>query len=438
MSWHDTIRKSELLERSNRQGSDKPYGSYIETVSGDTEKAIIKNWATRGRELDLPHPFISTASWIRALPDRGAQYLTTSRADDPNPQLFSTVTKSSSERVDSYNKRLGVYRGLSEGEIEISSSGLSQSYYGSRAYSSSRAGSILRVMDQDNLSIVDRAPIHRKKLLNYESSKINDEYRLGIVSRPKNKWFNFYPKVNDKFMSEEYLHISNPAKSNPSSLVLSQKGNVVDLKGNVIKHKRTSLPLRLYQNYYAIDDTYTSKEIDQAGNYSLYLAQAAAEGMYIEIPNGNWRNRIKKDLNWDIDGSQSSIIKGSSSFDISGSLTKIINKAYKISSDSMSFISKNSTTVETKGYTLNSTDNYNISSTSSMSLESKSSLKIHGLSGSDIGSDSSITNVKGQLVNLAGGGLAIARVGDICVGIGNLGAPVISTIATGSPKVTSG
>ena len=113
MSWHDTIRKSDLLERSNRQGSDKPYGSYIETVSGDTEKAIIKNWATRGRELDLPHPFISTASWIRALPDRGAQYLTTSRADDPNPQLFSTVAKSSSERVDSYNKRLGVYEGLS-------------------------------------------------------------------------------------------------------------------------------------------------------------------------------------------------------------------------------------------------------------------------------------------------------------------------------------
>lgn len=438
MSWHDTIRKSDQLERSNKQGSDKPYGSYIETISGHTEKAIIRNWATKGRELDLPHPFISTASWIRALPDIGAQYLTTSRADDPNPQLFSTVAKNSSERIDSYQKRLGVYRNLSEGEIEISSSGLSQNYYGSRAYNSSRAGSLLRTMDQDNLSVIDRAPIHRKKLFNYESSKINDEYRLGIVSRPKNKWFNFYPKINDKFLAEEYLHLVNPSKSNPSTLILSQRGNVVDLKGNPIKHKRTSLPLRSLQNYYATDDTYTSNEIDQAGNYSLYLAQAASEGMYIEIPNGNWRNKIKKDLNWDIDGSQSSIIKGSSSFDISGSLTEIITKAYKISSESMNFISKNATTVETKGYNLNSTDGFSVKSSSAMSLESKASLSIHGIAGSKIGSGSSITDIEGQLVNLAGGGTSVARVGDMCIGIGNLGAPVVSTIASGSPKVTSG
>ena len=39
---------------------------------------------------------------------------------------------------------------------------------------------------------------------------------------------------------------------------------------------------------------------------------------------------------------------------------------------------------------------------------------------------------------LAGGGLGVARVGDMVVGVGNLGLPIVGAIASGSPKVTSG
>lgn len=437
-NWNKILYEADRIEQANKQGSDKPYGSFVDSISGDTEKVVIRNWAAKGRELTVSHPFISTGSWIRALPEVGAQYLTATRADDSDPQLFSTISKGNESRVDSYNKRLGVYRSLTPGEIEISSRGLAQNYFGSRAYNSSRAGMLLRVMDQDNLVISERSPIHLQKFLNNTSGAILDESRVGIVSRPKNTWSNFFPKINNKFLAEEYINLLNPAKSNPTVLFTSHRGHVIDLKGNEIKHKKTSLPLRMLQNYYAVDDTFTSFEIDHAGNYSLYLAQAASEGMYIEIPNGSSKYKIKKDVNWDIEGSKSSIIKGSESKDITGSKNTTISKALKISADSINYTAANAFTITSKGYDLNTSASFNIKATAEANIQSQTIAKLFGNSGTNIGSEASITQVNGQQIALAGGGLSVARVGDITIGIGNLGCPVISTISTGSPKVTCG
>lgn len=331
VNWTKTLYEADRTDQRNKQGMDKPYASYVDSVSGETEKVVIRNWAANGREVTVSHPFISSASWIRALPEAGAQYLTATRADDNEPQLFATISKGNESRVDAYNKQLGVYRGLTPGEIEISSNGIAQNFFGSRTYNSSRAGTLLRVMDQDNMSILDRSPMHTQKFLNNTAGTILDESRIGIVSRPKNTWFNFYPKVNSKFLAEEYINLLNPAKASPISLFTSHRGHVIDLKGREIKHKKTSLPLRLLQNYYAIDDTYTSFEIDNAGNYSTYLAQAAAEGIYTEIPNGHAKWKVKKDVGWDIDGNKNTILKGSESKDISGSKNTTITKSYKLS-----------------------------------------------------------------------------------------------------------
>lgn len=61
-----------------------------------------------------------------------------------------------------------------------------------------------------------------------------------------------------------------------------------------------------------------------------------------------------------------------------------------------------------------------------------------GTGGTDVGDSGSPTNVQGSVVNLAGGGLPVARLTDVAVGIGNLGAPTVCNIVQGSPKVTSG
>jgi hypothetical protein len=70
-------------------------------------------------------------------------------------------------------------------------------------------------------------------------------------------------------------------------------------------------------------------------------------------------------------------------------------------------------------------------------IEAAQNLSAAGLAITDLGSNSGITNVLGLLVNLGGGGLPVARIGDLVVGVGNLGIPVVSNIVQGSVKVTS-
>lgn len=72
-----------------------------------------------------------------------------------------------------------------------------------------------------------------------------------------------------------------------------------------------------------------------------------------------------------------------------------------------------------------------------MTLKSLVQAEISGLTQTIVGSGAGITMVNGSIVLLGGGGLPVARVGDITIGVGNLGIPVISNIVLGSFKVLS-
>lgn len=80
--------------------------------------------------------------------------------------------------------------------------------------------------------------------------------------------------------------------------------------------------------------------------------------------------------------------------------------------------------------------NLNVGGDASVSADGKATFK--GAGGTDLGESGSETNVNGSLVKLAGGGVGVARIGDMVVGTGNHGAPVISTIISGSTKVSAG
>lgn len=360
MNWLSQLYNADKTEVSNTQGLDKPYSSYVDSISNDTERVIVKNWATRGRELSIAHPFISTGSWIRALPETGAQYMTVSRSDDSEPQLISTISKGTEVRVSAYRAKIGAFRSLSPGEIEISSSGFAQAFYSNRAFNSIRAGLLVRTMNQDDLTINDRAPIQTKQFLNYKAGELGDEHRLGIVSRPKNAWKSTYPKINEKYLAEEYLSLLNPSLSAPNILFTIQRGHVVDKKGTPIKQKKTSLPLRSVQNFYATDDTVTTFEIDQSGNYFIQLAQAALDGFQIEVPNGNFRQKIKKDLTYAVDGNRESIIKGTDSTDVSANKKVKIAKTYNVETEVMAFKVTKELTITAGGTTVKVLANGNV------------------------------------------------------------------------------
>lgn len=70
-------------------------------------------------------------------------------------------------------------------------------------------------------------------------------------------------------------------------------------------------------------------------------------------------------------------------------------------------------------------------------LEANGSAALKGKGGTMIGSPAAPTEVQGSMVNLSGGGLPVAKVGSQCIGVGNMGAPVVSNIVDGSTKTTT-
>jgi len=74
------------------------------------------------------------------------------------------------------------------------------------------------------------------------------------------------------------------------------------------------------------------------------------------------------------------------------------------------------------------TGNLTITVTGNVSIEASGNASIKAGGTAEIG---------GALVTLGGGGPGIARIGDLVIGTGNLGIPVVSTIVAGSTVVTS-
>lgn len=89
------------------------------------------------------------------------------------------------------------------------------------------------------------------------------------------------------------------------------------------------------------------------------------------------------------------------------------------------------------GVSMKAVDKFDVAATGDATVKSDGMAKFEGTGGTDVGSSASATNINGTVVNLAGGGAPVAKLGSKCIGTGNLGAPVVSTIIEGSAKVTT-
>jgi hypothetical protein len=233
------------------------------------------------------------------MPEADAAYVATFRSDESRPQLLASFHRGPVNRINDYlNKSSGLYRPLMPGEIEISSTGQAQAFYTRRAKFEHRAGTIMRWGDQDRLISGDRAPIHTKQLFNHSSDDIVDEYRLGIVSRPKDAWQVSYPTYNGFYAAEEYLSLKNPIGVLPEILYSRQHGHVLNKAGDPIKQTSTKLPLRSKQNYYAPDDSATTYEIDELGNVYIETSDAALQGYELKVSSGSYKRSVQ--LNEDV------------------------------------------------------------------------------------------------------------------------------------------
>lgn len=89
------------------------------------------------------------------------------------------------------------------------------------------------------------------------------------------------------------------------------------------------------------------------------------------------------------------------------------------------------------GVEMKAVDAFKVAATGDAEVKADGMAKFEGTGGTNVGSSASATNVNGTTVALAGGGAPVAKLGSRCIGTGNLGAPVVSTIIEGSTKVTT-
>lgn len=158
------------------------------------------------------------------------------------------------------------------------------------------------------------------------------------------------------------------------------------------------------------------------------------------ITKGGVKYTIEKDAAGTIKGSLSALVEKDVTTTVKGAVTVTVEKDLTANITGAGTIkTKGAATVDAGGaLTLKSGAAGTIDAKGALEIKSGAAVKIEGKSGTDVGGSSAPTNVNGQIVNLAGGGVGVARVGDMAIGSGNLGGPVISNILQGSPKVTSG
>jgi len=285
-------------EESLRKSLRFPFGAILTAVSPDTESGFFSHYGNSAQALTLTHPFISQKSWIRAMPEGGTNFVLQFRSDEAKPQIMTTVQRGARNKIASYKNGLSLYRPLLPGEIDMLSSGNAQIFMSRRPSIETYGGMIRRWADQDKMVAGDRAPIHHRQGLQYRSNTLGDEDRFGIVSRPKenedgtfSSWEKRYPKVRGSFTAEHYQQLRNPGNEEPAILFRKQSGHVLNQKGFALAHSRSGNALRHVEEYFANDDTATTVEIDEAGNYALSLGTGAAFGYDLLIPSGGY-NRV--------------------------------------------------------------------------------------------------------------------------------------------------
>ena len=340
-NWQQETVMADDRERSQRKALTEPFGMLAHSVSSDSEQGKFSYSGATDRQLTIPHPFNSTSSWIRAIPEEGTPYIGMYRSDESKPQPLLTITRNSLERNDQYRKGANIYRPLTPGEIEINSTGYGQAYFARRAIMEIRGGMINRWVNQDKLISGDRSPIHQKQMLQYRSNDLGEEERIGIIARPKklddgtySTWELNYPQVNGDYTAEQYVSLKNPSNQNPSILFSSQRGHVLDKDGVQITQSRTQIPLRVFEEYFANDESSTRSEIDEKGNWYIELADAATEGYELNVPNGNYVKDIYGDETVLIGKNEAHSVGNTATYQIGDHWKIRVGKDYYLTSES--------------------------------------------------------------------------------------------------------
>lgn len=329
----------QLQQRRQQQNKfvDGDVFAQIKTVSSSSEQIVATGIPTK---VTITHPFLSTSSWDRAIPEQGSVISACYNKEAGLPLMTMYRNIEPSEAVSKYNSGNSLYKELSQGELDRMSSGMANTFHANRPVKYSRAGLVEQVLNGDEMTLFEKSPTYVWQMHQHEVATLNDEMRLGVVRRYKNSVDkviikNSIAEGGIGFAKEHSLVLVNKL----GTLIDRREGNVCDDSGMFLTHPTTGFNLRYRELVYTMLQNYHSKIIDYNGNCKIEYPIEATDGLDVDIPMGRFVLNTGRDISitsldkidmstsntLNIESTLNSTIKanGTSTMSIGGFLTKL-------------------------------------------------------------------------------------------------------------------
>ena len=265
-------------------GPGQSFRGVITAVNEDEETVTITHWG--GPQLsNIRHPYLGAQSWIRVMPEDGVGVFASHRSDTDLIAIDS-YDHDTGHRVENYKGDKGShYRRLRKGEIEISSRGLAQAFFGRSGNLELRGGITWMHLRNQGMTIESMAPLHRRSHPWRSHGKLGWEERFGVVNRP-----GTVASVADRFINagpipavEYYRAVSSLLPTiTDGNMVEHHEGNLLDANGLPILGGPMNLPLRARSRWRTETRTEVTAEIDMVGNVSFKLPETAVSGFTVK------------------------------------------------------------------------------------------------------------------------------------------------------------
>jgi len=298
MTWEQRARTQAIRNEDRQALTNRPFLAQVTAIDGYRERITI-NSPIGEANLYASHPFMGGSSWIRGVPESGALVEVGYDGSSRRLTMLGYGGTNTSAQREGYAAGQFHYKDLLPGEIEISSKGMAQAYFGERGLLSLRGGVVTAHLSQDRLEALQNAPTHVRQLNKQSPNALGDEERYGLVKRPnpenasREKWFK---TADEERFAREYYRSLKPGVGSPPTLVEHIEGDVLDEVGEVATLAMTGNPLRAQSKYYTPNEATLTFSIDEEGNFEVSLPDDATEGGRVTIPEGGLRITVDKSI----------------------------------------------------------------------------------------------------------------------------------------------
>lgn len=289
-----------------------PYVGKVFAVSIESETiAAHSPWGSPSRSVG--HPYVGPRSWLRCLPEPGANTVIEHRSDamDVIYRGYVNNTEETKNRNKMWAAGQSLYRPLQPGEMHLVTPGVAQSFWSSRGVNQQAGGLINSALSQPTLEHVSRSPTHKRRLSLSTLDKVSDVEQLGAVRRPNSdRPFakSDFIKKGDDFAKEYLLVLAS--KGDVPILSDYRLGNVIEDDGSVATNSQTGKDLRLRHKLFTVGNGETTLEIDEKGNVVVSLDTGAEFGFALSVPGGKFDVDIGKEGKLDIGGNWTHTVQG--------------------------------------------------------------------------------------------------------------------------------